>query len=48
MELLERLAREIQGLEQGNVAEHWYLRIPELKQEGWVMSLAQGRRMPRR
>lgn len=46
MELLERLAGEAQGLDQGNVAEHWYLRIPELKQEGWVMSLAQGRRIP--
>jgi hypothetical protein len=46
METLETLAREVQGLAQGQVAEHWYLRIPELHKDNWSLSLAEGRRIP--
>ena len=46
MELLEKLAKEIRGLEDGKVAEHWYLRIPEQSQDGWQLTLAEGRRIP--
>lgn len=46
MEILEALAREIQDLPQGQVAEHWYLRIPELDKDNWLLSLAEGRRIP--
>lgn len=43
---LEVLVRELQGLESGKTAEHWFLRIPEEKRDGWRLSLAEGRRIP--
>lgn len=43
---LEVLVRELQGLEPGKTAEHWFLRIPEKKRDGWRLSLAEGRRIP--
>lgn len=46
METLETLAREIQGLPQEQIAEHWYLRIPELHKDNWSLSLTDGRRIP--
>lgn len=46
METLETLAAQIQGLPPGQVAEHWYLRIPELYRDNWSLSLTEGRRIP--
>ncbi|MBD1863992.1 MULTISPECIES: hypothetical protein [Trichocoleus] len=46
MEFLERIAAELQGLVKGDVAEHWYLRVPEPDQDQWALSMAQGRRLP--
>jgi hypothetical protein len=37
---LEALVRDLQGLEPGKTAEHWFLRIPEVKRDGWRLSLA--------
>jgi len=46
MEVLEDIAREVQGLGSGQAAEHWYLRIPEQGRDGWELSLTEGRRIP--
>jgi hypothetical protein len=46
MEVLEDIAREVQGLGSGQAAEHWYLRFPELGRDGWELSLTEGRRIP--
>ncbi len=46
MEVLEDLARQGQGQDPGQTAEHWYLRIPELHRDGWELSLTEGRRIP--
>lgn len=46
IETLESLVREVQGLEDSKVAEHWYIRIPELEQDGWSLSMTEGRRVP--
>lgn len=46
MDSLEELARDRRGLEGNQVAEHWYLRIPEVGREGWTLSLCEGRRLP--
>lgn len=46
IETLESLVREVQGLEDSKVAEHWYLRIPELERDGWSLSMTEGRRVP--
>lgn len=43
---LESLARNVQGLEEGETAEHWFLRVPETKRDGWNLSLLEGRRVP--
>jgi hypothetical protein len=43
---LESLVAQVQGLASGTVAEHWYLRIPEVEREGWNLSVADGRRLP--
>jgi predicted DNA-binding ribbon-helix-helix protein len=46
IELLERVARDKRGVGEGEVAEHWYLRLPTLRQGGWVLSLTEGRQVP--
>ena len=46
MDRIESLVREQEGKEPGQVAEHWYLRIPEPERDGWQLSLAEGRRLP--
>jgi len=46
MEVLEDLARQGQGHDPGQTAEHWYLRIPEPHRDGWELSLTEGRRIP--
>lgn len=46
IESLEDLAREVQGRPRGEAAEHWYLRIPIQDQDGWALSLAEGRHLP--
>jgi len=46
MDSLEELARDRRGLEGNQVAEHWYLRIPESDRDGWMLSLCEGRRLP--
>jgi hypothetical protein len=46
MELIEELAREKGALERGQVAEHWYLRLPAPGIDRWQFSLAEGRRLP--
>lgn len=43
---MERIAVELQGLKKEKVAEHWYLKIPEVDQDNWVLSISQGRRIP--
>jgi hypothetical protein len=44
MELIEELARTRAGLEQGSVAEHWYLRLPVPNVDKWAFPLT--RRLP--
>lgn len=46
IELIEELAREKMGLDRGQAADHWYLRVPVPEWDGWELSLAQGRRLP--
>ena len=46
MDLIEEVVREKADLEAGKNAEHWYLRIPKRDQDGWELSLAEGRRLP--
>ncbi|MGA7935603.1 MAG: hypothetical protein WCA35_18785 [Kovacikia sp.] len=46
IETLEVLVRDLQGLESGKTAEHWFLRIPEVERDGWSLSLTEGRRIP--
>jgi hypothetical protein len=46
IEKLEAIAAEVQGLVSPQVAEHWYLRIPEPDRDGWQLSLTEGRRLP--
>lgn len=46
IELLEELVREKVGLPRGTPAEHWYLRIPWKDQDGWELTLAEGRQLP--
>jgi hypothetical protein len=46
LELIEDLAREAAGLAAGQVAEHWYLRIPTVADDAWELSLAADRRLP--
>jgi len=46
VEQLEALVKDVQGLTGAEPAEHWCLRIPEQKREGWELSLAEGRRLP--
>ena len=46
IDTLEALVHHVQGLEEGQTAEHWFLRIPEPKRDGWSLSLLEGRRVP--
>lgn len=46
VESLEELAREKCGVPQGQVAEHWFFRIPVPDLDGWSFSLAGGKRLP--
>ncbi len=46
IETLEVLARELSGLGDREMAEHWYLRIPTQAQDGWQMTLTGERRIP--
>lgn len=46
MEVLEDIVREVQKRDANEVAEHWYLRIPEPKRDSWQLSLTEGRRIP--
>ncbi len=46
IELIEELAREVQGLTPGRVAEHWFLRLPSQDIDGWEPSLTEGRSVP--
>lgn len=46
IEAVEEIVRETQGRFRGEAAEHWYLRIPTMEQEGWTLSLSEGRRLP--
>lgn len=44
MEQLEQMAKEV--LESAGVAEHWYVKVPILEEDGWELPLAEGRRVP--
>jgi len=46
IETIEELARDERELEQGQVAEHWYLRLPLPGLDQWEFSLISGRRLP--
>jgi hypothetical protein len=46
IELLEDLAREKAGLPAGIQAEHWYLRIPTVADDGWSMTQLHERQVP--
>ncbi len=46
IEAIEELARERMGFAAGQIAEHWYLRIPSMEDDGWSIDLEAGRRLP--
>ena len=46
IEILEGLATQVQGLSHDVQAEHWYIRLPMDKVDGWKFSLAEDRRVP--
>jgi hypothetical protein len=46
IEEIERTAAEVQSMERGAAAEHWYLRLPEKSIDEWELSLTAGRRLP--
>jgi hypothetical protein len=46
IETVEQAAREAQGLPTGENAEHWFVRLPEKRTDGWALSLTEGRRLP--
>jgi hypothetical protein len=46
IDALEELARQKLGLGAGQVAEHWYLRVPVKAVDGWELSLSEGRTLP--
>jgi len=46
IEILERLATQVQGLDQDAQAEHWYMRLPIDGVDGWKFSLAEDRNVP--
>jgi hypothetical protein len=45
IEHIERLAVEVCG-KSSKVAEHWYLRLPDQKRDGWSFSLVEQRNVP--
>lgn len=47
-DLLEEIAREKAGLEEGKVAEHWFLRLPVPKVDKWSFALVESRSIPPR
>jgi len=46
MEVVEGIAAEVQGIEAGGTAEHWFLRLPVPGVEDWAFTLAEERRIP--
>jgi hypothetical protein len=46
MELIEALAAKVQGLKDGEIAEHWYLRLPIAGEDNWTCSLTGERQIP--
>lgn len=46
IETIEELARERLDLGTGQIAEHWFLRIPTMEDDGWSFDLEAGRRLP--
>jgi hypothetical protein len=46
MEMIELLAAEKLGLEEGQFAEHWYLRLPITGRDAWSCSATEGRNLP--
>jgi hypothetical protein len=46
IDALEELARQKLGLGAGQVAEHWFLRVPVKAVDGWELSLTEGRTLP--
>jgi hypothetical protein len=46
IEHIERLAAEALGLAERQMVEHWYLRIPVQRRDGWELSLVDQRNVP--
>lgn len=46
MEIIEELTRTKAGADPGQVAEHWYLRLPLDKIDDWQLELTNGRQLP--
>jgi hypothetical protein len=46
IELVEKLAEKVLEKSEGDIAEHWYLRLPLQEIDNWAFSLAQDRRIP--
>jgi hypothetical protein len=46
MEMIELLASDKLGLGEGERAEHWYMRLPTPKLDGWSFTATEGRNLP--
>ncbi len=46
IQYIEEAAREVAGAERNDPPEHWYLRVPSARVDGWVLPSTEGRRVP--
>lgn len=46
IEHIEDAAREVAGSGRGEVADHWFLRVPTQDGDGWALPATDGRRIP--
>lgn len=46
MEVIEQIARDVQGLGASGCAEHWFLRLPVPGEDSWSYSVAEERHLP--